>query len=85
MLRLDYINQFGPIDAWLPQATILSTNTSQKTSIPLTLSSHPGSTECSECLNSVKAGRALSVSQSRSAEMGVDAIAQFDYLHPKAV
>jgi hypothetical protein len=28
-LRLDYINQFGPIDAWVTLATVTLTNTSQ--------------------------------------------------------
>ncbi len=28
-VRLDYINQFGPIDAWVPLATVTLTNTSQ--------------------------------------------------------
>src|ERR1035437_7282178 len=28
-LRLDYINQFGPIDAWVTLATMTLTNTSQ--------------------------------------------------------
>jgi hypothetical protein len=28
-VRLDYINQFGPIDAWVTLATVTLTNTSQ--------------------------------------------------------
>jgi hypothetical protein len=28
-LRLDYINQFGPIDAWVTLETVTLTNTSQ--------------------------------------------------------
>jgi hypothetical protein len=28
-VRLDYINQFGPIDAWVTLATVPLTNTSQ--------------------------------------------------------
>ena len=28
-LRLDYINQFGPIDAWVTLDTVTLTNTSQ--------------------------------------------------------
>jgi hypothetical protein len=28
-LRLDYINQFGPTDAWVTLATVTLTNTSQ--------------------------------------------------------
>jgi hypothetical protein len=28
-LRLDYINQFGPVDAWVALATVTLTNTSQ--------------------------------------------------------
>jgi hypothetical protein len=28
-VRLDYINQYGPIDAWITLATVALTNTSQ--------------------------------------------------------
>jgi hypothetical protein len=28
-MRIDYINQFGPIDAWVTLATVTLTNTSQ--------------------------------------------------------
>ena len=49
-VRLDYINQFGPIDAWVTLDTVTLTNTSQLYFDVSASASRPASTDCAGAL-----------------------------------